>query len=275
MKISTEVILFVFSRVFRSVTSYFLNSFFVLFLSIQHAAFAKAEVGLESNILPKYELSSLPYCELDLSISGTILGSEKLAFIRVEGRNDVPYKINQIIQSGVVLVDILPRGAVISHDGVLEKVGLKGGVTSREEISLGDNISTSPFPAQIRDYQHANQMNASPKAPYRFLGIPFAPSDIFQQADIISEEDGLKIIKTTQGGVYEHIGLQSGDKIIAVNGDPVISLLDVFNSVQKERENKNKTVTTLIRDGNFYNMEIDPQRGVEFTIVTDLEQIQP
>lgn len=221
--------------------------------------------------IPEYELSALPFCTLDLMLTGTILGTGKQALISVNGHKDLPFSPNQIIHDKVVLIDVHPRAAVISNNGVLEKLGLRNGVGLQKNTAATHGMTPSASPVKVKENTHPFKNDHPSTARYKFLGLPFAPADVFTQAKVVSESDGLQIIETVPGGVYEHMGLQSGDKIIAVNGESVTSLLEVFNSIQKEKGAK-KATTTLIRDGDFYNIEIDPEKGVEFTLIADTPQ---
>jgi type II secretory pathway component PulC len=232
----------------------------------------------------EFESAKLPVCTLDLTLTGTITGTSKQALISVHGRKDESFAINQAITDGVSLVDVHSRSAVIRRNGSLEKLELRNGAGQQKKVTANNNSDPAPalytlpnvIEAKIRlapEDSSRNQHINTPENKPVFMGMPFEPADLFTQAKIIPVSDGLQITKTVPGGLYEHLGLQDGDKILAINGESVDSLFDVI-SLAQQKDGTNRTQTTIVRHGNLYSVELDPARGIESRMIIDPAQIE-
>lgn len=229
----------------------------------------------------EFESAKLPVCTLNLTLTGTITGTSKQALISVDGSTDEPFTINQAITDGVVLVDVYSRGAVIRRHGVLEKLKLHSGAGLQEKSDANNKLDSAPaspavIEARVRpqpDKVIQKRNNDSQTKKVKFMGMPFEPTDLFTQAKIIPESDGLQITETVPGGLYGHLGLQGGDKILAINGESVNSLIDVLSLAQK-KDGTQRMQTTIIRHGNLYSVELDPARGIESRMIVDPAQIE-
>ena len=235
-------------------------------------------------VTTEHESAKLPIRTHDLILTGTITGTAKQALISVNGRKDEPFTINQVITDGVFLVDVYSRVAVIRRDGVLEKLELRSGAGRQKKDSSNNESNSAPAPraapnvieARVRpepSETSQKQNNDSQANKLKFMGIPFVPTDLFTQAKIIPVSDGLQITETTPGGMYEHLGLQGGDKILAINGKSVDSPLDVMKFSQKE-DGVNKIQATIVRHGNLYSVELDPASGIVFRMIVDPAQTE-
>ena len=258
------------------------NQHFVLASDVSNTLSTKPVTHTRSEA--EFESAKLPVCTLDLTLTGTITGTSKQALISVHGRKDEPFAINQAITDGVLLIDVYSRSAVIRRNGSLEKLELRSGAKPQEKNSAHNasdsasvhRVSPVAIAASVRpapDEPSQKQNHDSHKGQLKFMGKPFEPTDLFTQAKIVPESDGLQIVETVPGGLYEHLGLQGGDKILAINGESVNSMLDIMSFSQK-KDGTNRTQATFVRHGNLYSMELDPASGIESRMIIDPTQLE-
>jgi type II secretory pathway component PulC len=232
-----------------------------------------------------YELVKLPICNHGLILTGTVTGDAKNALISVKGETEEPYSIGQKITTNSVLIEVYSRGAVIRHDGVLEKLEMTrgAGTAEMEHSSIKSNtpaipgfVSIAPQPMNhpAAEAIDPTWVKNSDKKEYKFMGVPVDSSDFMTQAKFTPESDGgLTISETVPGGLYDRLGLQDGDSIRSVNGERVDSFLELVNFARKKDGAKEMQVL-IMRNSNLYNVQINQASGIEIEMVLDPAQIK-
>lgn len=230
-------------------------------------------------VVPTKEFLKLPVCKLNLILKGTISGNSRKALISVDGRDEELFVIDQAITIDVVLVNVGMRNVVVRHNGELEKLKLvSAGLYAREPASMGLNpsviVAISPSaPGTINNSappdSNLSQKNGLPNKKHSYMGIQFEYSDFLTQAKLTPDPTGgLIISESAPGGLYERFGLQDGDNVRTINEESVNSVHDLVDVFQKK--NGTDTINILImRNGNLYDLELDPKHGIESSMVID------
>lgn len=214
------------------------------------------------------EIARLPVSNLNLIITGIIIGTPRRALICVEGRKDEPFAVGQAITSGVLLADVYLRGVVIHHDGVFEKLELRGAAGSSGHVRVESYpLPVSSLPPKrsapavhpIPDEAVRDQGNNSYVVKRSFVNMQLESADLLVHARIIPASDGgFRIIEIVPGSLYERLGFRDGDAILAINGAPATSYLDLVNFLQ-QRDKIDRMQVDVARGGDLYQMQYSLQ----------------
>lgn len=215
-----------------------------------------------------YETARLPISNLNLILTGTIVGTPGRALIRVEGHKEELFAVGQAIASGVLLTDVYRRGAVIRRDGVLEKLELRSGAESQVIARIKPDLPAVPS-QPLPDEADRDRGNSSHFFQRVFADKLFENPDILTNARIIPVPNGgMQISDIVPGSLFEQLGLSDGDAIRSINGAPVNSISDFVNLFQ-QRKNTDRLQVGVARSGNLYNMQFDPDHGIEIEMVSE------
>jgi general secretion pathway protein C len=133
------------------------------------------------------------------------------------GARDVSVRLNEKISDNVTLVDVKADHIVVSRAGVQEKIvleraSLKGSVTantSAPQSSFRLNVATTSRNTFSISRNELNNVLQDPRQ-INFLGsVAVAPNG------------GVQISDAQQGTLAQKLGLQAGDIITSINGQPV------------------------------------------------------
>ena len=249
-----------------------------LYPQITQPAVRTQEVALAKEFL------KLPVCKLNLILKGTISGNSPKALISVDGRDDELFLIDQTITNDVVLVNVGLLNVVVHHNGELEKLKLvSAGLYAREPADIDSIpsviVAVSPSaPAgtinnSVPPDSNLSQNYGFPNKKHSYMGIQFEYSDFLTQAKLTPDPTGgLIISESVPGGLYERFGLQDGDNVRTINDESVNSVHDLVDVFQKK--NGTDTINILImRNGNLYDLELDPKHGIESSMVIDPKKL--
>lgn len=215
-----------------------------------------------------YETAHLPISNLNLILTGTIVGTPGRALIRVEGHKEELFAVGQAIASGVLLTDVYRRSAVIRRDGVLEKLELHNGAESQVLARIKPDLPTVPS-LPLPDQADRDTGNSSYFFKHVFADRLFENPDLLAHARIIPVPNGgMQISDIAPGSLFEQLGLSDGDAIHTINGAPVNSISDFVNLFQ-QRKNTDRLQVGVARSGNLYNMQFDPDHGIEIEMVSE------
>jgi len=235
-----------------------------------HSPINQSQISSKAS-LPDYEIARLPKCSLNLVLTGTISGIPKKALIIVRGSNEESFDIDQAITRDVLLVDVDIRNAVVLHNGEFEKLELVSNLGDYEiDPALRDSNPTVvaailPSASEAAWYEE----NRLPAKSHSYMSIQFEYSDFLTQAKLITDPTGgIKISESVPGGLYQRLGLQDGDNVRTINEKPVNSILDLMGLSQPENATDSINVE-IVRNGNLYDLELDPKSGIEFRMVVD------
>ena len=237
-----------------------------------HSQFKQPTIRTQAP-MPRYESARLPTSTLNLILTGTISGSPQKALISVDGRNEESFNIDQVITNDIFLVGVNLRNAVVRHNGELEKLELVSdtGFYQIDPASTDSNplviAAVSPSESELAWYQE----NRPPDKSHSYMGIQFEYSDFLTQAKLITDATGgMKISESVPGGLYERLGLQDGDNVRSINDKPFNSIFDLMDMSQQMGVADTINVA-IIRNGNLYDLELDPKHGIEFRMVVNPE----
>jgi len=189
--------------------------------------------------------------------------------IRVEGRKEELFAVGQAIAGGVFLTDVNRRGAVIRRDGVLEKLELRRGAESQDLARIKPDLPTVPS-QPLPDEADRDKGNSSHFFKRVFADKLFEEPDLLTHAKIIPVPNGgMQISDIVPGSLFEQLGLNDGDAIRTINDTPVNSISDFVNLFQ-QRNNTDRLQVGVVRSGNIYNMQFDPEHGIEIKMVSEL-----
>lgn len=139
------------------------------------------------------------------------------AVVNLGGR-DQTVRLNQELSSGVKLVEVQPEFIVVSRNGVRERIDLerfmaapKPGTTQPPVTSFRLNVASTGANAFSLSRQELNTVLQDPRQ-LNFLGrIGPAPGG------------GVRVEDAPPGSLSQKLGLQPGDIIAGINGQPVNS----------------------------------------------------
>ncbi len=172
----------------------------------------------------------VPLSSLNLVLSGVVVaGENSIALISGGGQPETPYAIGEEITHGAILHAVYPDRVILMRAGVLESLVLddeSGSLIGSTVSGPGVNRPTrAPSPAEIRQLGE-NRFSL----PRDLIGQQLGNPDFLRQAHIIPSKDGGFLVrKITPGSMYEKLGLQRGDVIKSINGQPLNSVQDVMS----------------------------------------------
>jgi general secretion pathway protein C len=169
--------------------------------------------------LEEYENTKLP-----LRLLGTAAADDKAlswaAIEDLESKQHLVVRMDQEVKGGARVVNIERRRIVLLNNGRKEQLGLEG-----DELA-----AATPRPASRRPNARGNLERL---ADNRFAvdrsevqNLATNPSALFSQARILPKYEGgqmvgVQVSAIKPGSLFEQAGLQNGDTITEINGQPV------------------------------------------------------
>jgi general secretion pathway protein C len=188
---------------------------------------------------------------LNVKLKGVFAGAPGHAIVNTGGR-DQTASVGAEISPGVALESVHPRHIVLKRNGVFERVNLEErpllAQAAPRPVALPPSTAPTP-PAPATPATAAPQGRTDPRPPAgpgaRFQRPePYAPvGDVPTEPPPASpvppkppapqgSAQGLVVSSVPPGSLLERIGLQPGDVIKSVNGQPVASEADVARVLQ-------------------------------------------
>lgn len=184
-------------------------------------------------------LDSIPISSLNLVLTGVVAaGGSSYALISVNGQPQEPFAIGQEVLNGAILQAVYPDRVILERGGIQESLMLEGMAKILPELGLDG------LPAQRASSPAQANAGASPiqqQGPNSYV-VPRSvvdaqmkqPQEFLSQALMVPNASGGFLVREIQpGSIYENIGLQVGDVIRSVNGQPVNNVEDAVRAYQR------------------------------------------
>jgi len=170
---------------------------------------------------------TLPLTSLNLVLTGVIVrGPDSFALIKIDGGDEEPVLVGQEIKAGARLHAVYADRAVLSRGGAYESLVLKD---SESKLAPGALVSGGPARAPVdlnrAIRRHGNQFDVDRQSMLQQMQRP----EFLSQAMVVPNAGGGFLVREVQpGGMYEKLGVRTGDVIRSVNGQAVNSMDDVM-----------------------------------------------
>jgi len=229
---------------------------------------------LEAAIAPEASLRQIPVSNLNLTLTGVVRRKAGIALIRVEGARDKPFEVGEAIVRDVKLLAVGTSSAIISRDGMLERLELNRRAGAPDTTRVASATAAMPSDAQVR-------VVAQPRLFKSGLVVAFTPLDAVQDlgnnrfsvkrtfiddqlrsgglADNARMEldthGGFRVTGIVPGSFYDTLGLQDGDTVSAINGKPphISDLLSFY----QQRDSMKTVQIQVERDGSPRSLQLD------------------
>lgn len=177
-----------------------------------------------------------PVSSLNLVLTGIIAAAgESYALISVNGAAQEPFAIGDEVTAGAVLDAVYADRVILIRGGVSESLILEG-MPPPIDVAV-------PTPPQTQAPAGEKYSEIIRNTPNQFY-VPRnliteqlkKPQELLTQAMMVPNADGGYLIREVQpGGAFEKLGLQVGDVVRAVNGQPLNSVNDAMRMYQQLR----------------------------------------
>lgn len=211
--------------------------------------FGKPEVSDAQNV-PALDLTSIHATRLNLKLVGVIeTGKRNVALIQKPGESVALFE-GEHIQPGVILLQVRNNQAVISNNGIKEKLILE----SHDQDLLSTNTGSSIHNGHQTGSQKtelqaaANLIRRSPVAITQFVR--------FEVQNIQGKISGIKVWPAQDASLFKKLGFESGDIVTRVNGQSVDELFKNPASLQTFLS-KDTFAFTVNRDGQTQELQVD------------------
>ena len=178
-----------------------------------------------------------PVSSLNLVLTGIIAAAgESYALISVNGAAQEPFAIGDEVTAGAVLDAVYADRVILVRGSVSESLLLEG-MPLPIEVAVPAS-SQAPPPAAADKYSEIirnspNQFHLPRNLVTEQLK---KPQELLTQALLVPNADGGYLIREVQaGGAFEKLGLQVGDVVRSVNGQPLNSVNDAMRMYQQLR----------------------------------------
>ncbi|GMR19868.1 MAG: type II secretion system protein GspC [Gammaproteobacteria bacterium] len=188
--------------------------------------FGKVEAIGISDVSP----TEVPLSSLNLVLTGVVAaGDASIALISVDGQPQTPFTIGEVVAHGASLQTVYPDRAILQRAGVLESLVLEDVAKSLPSQSVSVINPRTVAADRIQQLGDNNYV-----VPRNIIGEQLKNPDFLRQAHIVQYKDGGFLVKhIKRGSLYEKLGLQKGDVIKNVNGEPLNSVADAMSHYQK------------------------------------------
>ncbi len=225
-------------------------------------------VEIDDEIPEEIEDTKLP-----LKLLGTIAsGDQVIASASIENEGD---RSHQNVRVGDDLkgftdveVERIGRGHVVLLNGA-----------KREVLKLSEDLEISAAPKRptrrsARSSRTSRRSERDPRDRLRELAKSRGAAAIFSQARILPKYDngqmvGIQVSKIEAGSLFEDVGLQDGDTITAVNGEPLDNPAASKNLLDALRRGESIIGTVEGSDGSPRDIEITAEKFLD--TMDDLE----
>ncbi len=177
-------------------------------------------------------LDAIPISSLNLVLAGVVAaGGASFALISVNGQPQEPFAIGQEVTAGAILQSVYPDRVLLTRQGITESLMLEGvNDNASGGVSTGGSIQGGPATGAI--YQRSQNDYVVPRSVVN--AQLHKPQELLSQALMVPNPTGGFLVREIQpDSVYQKLGLQVGDVIRSVNGQPVNSLQDAMRAYQQ------------------------------------------
>lgn len=176
-----------------------------------------------------------PVSSLNLVLTGIIAAAgESYALISVNGAAQEPFAIGDEVTAGAVLDAVYADRVILVRGGVSESLLLEG-MPLPIEVAVPASAQAPPAAEKYSEIirNSPNQFHL----PRNLITEQLKkPQELLAQAEMVPNPDGGYLIREVQaGGAFEKLGLQVGDVVRSVNGQPLNSVNDAMRMYQQLR----------------------------------------
>ena len=192
-------------------------------------------------------LDAIPISGLNLVLSGVVsAGGASFALISVNGQPQEPFAIGQEVTAGAVLQAVYPDRVLLTRGGITESLMLES-VNNNAGISTGSSYSAdSGQPPGGISQNGDNQYVVARSMVTQELK---KPQQLLSEALMVPNPSGGFLVRQIQpDSVYQKLGLQVGDVIRSVNGQPVNTLQDAMR-VYQQASSSSSVRLEVVRNG--------------------------
>ncbi len=229
---------------------------------------------LEPAIASGTSLRQIPVSNLNLALTGVVRREVGIALISVKGARDKPFSVGDAIVPDVKLLAVGTSSAIISRDGMLERLELNRRAGASDATGAASATTATMSDPQVR-------VVAPPRLFKTGLVVAFTPLEAVQdlgnnrfsvKRSFIDDElrsgglvenarmepdtrGGFRVTDIVPGSLYDALGLQDGDTVSTINGKPpgISALLSFY-----QQRGAMKTVQIQVaRDGGLRNFQLD------------------
>lgn len=179
-------------------------------------------------------VGNVPISSLNLVLTGVVAaGGSSYALISVDSQPQEPFAIGDEVTAGAVLDSVFPDRVILMRAGVAESLLLEG-------LAAPLDVAAPPRAAAAGSERYAEIVRNSPNQFY----VPRSlvndqlkkPQELLTQALMVpNSEGGYAVHEVQAGGAFEKLGLQVGDVVKSVNGQPLNSVNDAMRMYQQLR----------------------------------------
>ncbi len=179
-------------------------------------------------------VSNVPISSLNLILTGIIeAGGSSYALISVNGQPQEPFAIGDEVTAGAVLDSVFSDRVILMRAGVAESLLLEG-------LAAPLDVAAPQAVAAPGGERYAEIVRNSPNQFYVPRSLVTEqlkkPQELLTQALMVPNSGGGYAVQEVQaGGAFEKLGLQVGDVVRSVNGQPLNSVNDAMRMYQQLR----------------------------------------
>lgn len=200
-------------------------------------------------------LDSIPISSLNLVLTGVAgFGGVSFALIGANGQPQMPFTIGEEVLNGVILRSIYADRVILERGGVSEALMLEGMAQLPPELTVdGLPVVREAAPAPAVPGPDLGIRQSTPNTytvPRSALDAQLKqPQEFLSQALAVPNPGGGFLMREIQpGSVYEKLGLQAGDVIRSVNGQPVNTIEDAMRLYTQSKGTRNVRLE-IVRSG--------------------------
>ena len=185
-------------------------------------------------------LNSIPVSSLNLVLTGLVdAGSHSYALIQANGHPEAPFGVGEDVLPGVRVAAVYGDRVILRHGGRDESLFLK-------QDSAGANGALgapgAPLPVQLAPNQY--QISAT-----LLKQEMTSPQKLMTQALMVPYAGGGFLVRSLEpGSLYQKLGLQPGDVVQAINGQPLRSVQQAMK-IYGQLPNANAIDLQILRNG--------------------------
>jgi general secretion pathway protein C len=210
--------------------------------------------GQVSQELTGGRLDNLPISSLNLVLTGVIAsGNGGYALISVNSQAEEPFAVGQTVTGNAVLQAVYPDRVVIRRNGALESLMLEG--VEKPQPSTASRPAPAAFRPATSSANIVQQTGANRFTVERDqLAAQMRTPEFLRQASVVPVNGGgFQVRQIQPGSVYVKLGLQSGDIIKSINGEPVRNAEDAIRLYQ-QLPTLNSVQMEIVRNGSAQNL---------------------
>ncbi|HKQ31483.1 MAG TPA: type II secretion system protein N [Burkholderiales bacterium] len=199
--------------------------------------------------------NQLPLSNLNLVLTGVMArGASSFAFLSVDGAPEIFLTIGQEVTAGAMLEAVYPDRVLLRRGANLESVLLKG----------SDAAALAPGSIAIAERGAVRSLGGGNfKVDRQALNKSLTPETLAQAA-VAPGANGLAVRSIQPGSIFENLGLQTGDVIRYLNGQPVYNI-----------EQAMLAYTEAMQSGDAGDISVEIIRGGKIEVLTYQTQRDP